>query len=197
GDGSGGFTGPTNFPAGAQPRSVVVGELNGDARPDLAVANANSGNVSVLLNASNRPPVAAGDAYTTAEDTPLTVTAPGVLGNDTDPDGDTLTAVVVSPPGHGSLTVNTNGSFTYTPAPNYSGPDSFTYKASDATATSNTATVALTVTPVNDTPVAVNDSYTIAEDTPLTVTVPGVLGNDTDPDGGHSDRRGGQPPGPR
>ncbi|MGH3785693.1 MAG: calcium-binding protein [Pseudonocardiaceae bacterium] len=59
------FTGPANFAAGDGPRSVVVGEFNGDTRPDLAVANRNSGNVSVLLNASNRPPVAADDAYST------------------------------------------------------------------------------------------------------------------------------------
>ena len=62
-------------------------------------------------------------------------------GNDTDIDSATLTAVVVTGPAHGTLTLNANGSFTYTPAANYNGPDSFTYKANDGTADSNVATV--------------------------------------------------------
>ncbi len=85
-------------------------------------------------------------------------------------------------PSHGSLTLNANGSFSYTPAANYNGPDSFTYKANDGDLDSNTVTVALTITAVNDAPVAANDSYTTAEDTTLTVAAPGVLGNDSDID---------------
>ena len=82
---------------------------------------------------ANRPPVAVADSYNTNEDTTLNVPAPGVLGNDTDPDpGDTLTAVFVSGPSHGSVTLNANGAFSYVPAPNYNGPDSFSYKARDA-----------------------------------------------------------------
>src|SRR6185437_12906686 len=88
-----------------------------------------------------------------------------------------------SGPAHGALTLNANGSFTYTPAANYNGADSFTYKANDGTADSNVATVSLTVTAVNDAPVAGSDSYTTAEDTPLSVAASGVLSNDTDVDG--------------
>ena len=66
-------------------------------------------------------------------------TAPGVLANDTDADGDPLTAVVVTGPAHGTLTLNANGSFTYTPAANYNGADRFTYRANDGTANSNNA----------------------------------------------------------
>src|SRR5262249_43802681 len=106
-------------------------------------------------------PIANNDAYSTNEDTTLTVGAPGVLGNDTS--GGSLTAVRVSGPSHGTLTLNGNGSFTYTPAGNYNGSDSFTYKANDGTLDSNTATVNITVNPVNDAPVAVNDSYTTNE----------------------------------
>jgi VCBS repeat-containing protein len=73
-----------------------------------------------------------------------------VLGNDSDPDGNTLSAVLASGPSHGTLTLNANGSFTYTPAANYNGSDSFTYRASDGT--SNLATVTLTVTATNDAP---------------------------------------------
>jgi VCBS repeat-containing protein len=82
------------------------------------------------------------------------VAAPGVLGNDSDPDGDPLTAVLVAGPSHGSLTLNANGSFSYTPAADVAGADSFSYRASDGTLTSNVATVTLTVTPVNDAPTA-------------------------------------------
>jgi VCBS repeat-containing protein len=74
------------------------------------------------------------------------------LGNDTDPDGDPLTAVLVTGPSHGSLTVNANGSFSYTPGANYAGSDAFSYRASDGPLTSNVATVTLTVTAVNDAP---------------------------------------------
>ena len=126
--------------------------------------------------------MAVNDSYTTNEDTPLTQPAPGVLGNDTDVDGATLTAVLVTGPSHGTLTLNANGSFTYTPAANYNGADSFTYRANDGPASRTLATVTLTITAVNDAPVAVNDSYTTNEDTPLTVAAPGVLGNDTDVD---------------
>src|SRR5439155_515468 len=117
-------------------------------------------------------------------DTQLTVSAPGVLANDSDVDGDALSAVLVSNPTHGTLTLNGDGSFTYMPALNFNGIDSFTYKASDGQAQSGVATVTITVTPVNDAPVAANDdSYTTPEDTQLTVIAPGVLANDTDVDG--------------
>jgi VCBS repeat-containing protein len=187
GGAGGSFTGPTNFSAGSSLASVAVGDFNGDGKPDLAVANTTffNDNVAVLLNntVTNRAPVAVDDAYTTAEDTALTVAARGVLGNDSDPDGNSLTAVLSAGPSHGSLTLNANGSFTYTPAANYNGPDSFTYRASDGTTTSNPATVAITVRAVNDAPAANADTYTTNEDTTLTVAAPGVLGNDSDPDG--------------
>src|SRR6266536_2635402 len=184
GSGTGSFGTATNFAAGSGPTSVAVGDFNADGKPDLAVANVNSDNVSVLLNSTvtNQAPTATNDAYTVAEDTPLTVAAPGVLANDTDPDGDALSAALASGPSHGTLTLNANGSFTYTPAANFNGSDSFTYRASDGTTASNPATVTITVSAVNDTPAAADDAYTTAEDTTLTVAAPGVLGNDTDPD---------------
>ena len=74
------------------------------------------------------------------------VAAPGVLGNDTDADSDPLTAVLVSDVSHGTLSLAASGGFTYTPTGGYTGPDSFTYKANDGTADSNTVTVSLTVT---------------------------------------------------
>jgi VCBS repeat-containing protein len=96
----------------------------------------------------SRPPVAADDAYNTNVNTTLNVSAPGVLSNDTDADGDTLTAVLGSTVGHGTLTLNANGSFSYTPTARFNGTDSFTYKASDGVAQSNAATVTIVVTQV-------------------------------------------------
>ncbi|MES2097137.1 MAG: Ig-like domain-containing protein, partial [Pseudomonadota bacterium] len=69
----------------------------------------------------NQAPVAVADSYTTAEDTTLTIAAAGVLANDTDADGNALKAVLVAGPAHGTLTLNANGSFSYTPAANYNG----------------------------------------------------------------------------
>jgi len=93
------------------------------------------------------PPTAMGDSYTTNYETTLTVAAPGVLANDSDPEGRALTAALVEGPDHGTLTLNTNGSFTYTPATSYNGPDSFTYTASDGTLVSAPVMVSITVAP--------------------------------------------------
>jgi VCBS repeat-containing protein len=150
-----------------------------------AVANGTSSNVvtvTITIAPVADAPVAVADTHTTDEDTVLTVAATGVLANDTDADGSTLTAAKVTNPAHGTVTLNANGSFVYTPTANYNGPDSFTYKANDGTADSNVATVTITVTAVNDAPVAVADSYTTAEDVALVVAAPGLLANDTDGD---------------
>src|SRR5207302_1570691 len=110
--------------------------------------------------------------------------ATGVLANDSDVDGDTLTAAVATNPTHGTLALNANGSFTYTPAANYNGADSFTYTASDGHGGSATATVSLTIAAVNDPPVATNDSYGTSRNSALSVNAAaGVLANDTDVDG--------------
>ena len=127
--------------------------------------------------------MAVADSYSTSEDTPLNVPAPGVLANDSDDDGDALTAVLVNDVSNGNLTLNANGGFSYTPDANFNGPDSFTYKANDGTDDSNTVTVSISVSEDNDPPVAVANSYSTDEDTTLNVPAPGVLGNDSDPDG--------------
>ena len=107
------------------------------------------------LSVPNQAPAAVADAYDTDEDVPLSVAAPGVLANDTDADGNPLTAVLVSGASHGALALNPNGSFSYTPAADYNGPDGFTYKPNDSTADGNTVSVAITVNAVNDAPLAV------------------------------------------
>src|SRR5207248_1355936 len=100
---------------------------------------------------------------------------PGVLGNDSDPNGNPITAQLVSGPAHGTLALSPYGGFTYTPAANYNGPDEFWYQVSDGVSISNAATVTITVNPVNDAPVAGNDAYSVDEDQTLTIApTPGV-----------------------
>ena len=137
--------------------------------------------VSLTVTAVNDAPVSAADHYETNEDTALTVDAPGVLANDTDAEGGALSAVLVQGPEHGSLTLNADGSFSYTPAANFHGTDGFTYRADDGSGTGNVATVVIDVASVNDAPVGVADAVNTDED----VAVHGnVLANDTDVEDG-------------
>src|SRR4029077_14734326 len=86
----------------------------------------------------------------------------------------------VTLPVHGQLALTSDGSFTYTPNPNYAGPDAFQYKASDGPSLSNAATVSIAVAQVNDPPVTEADAYTAVLNSPLDVAAPGVLANDHD-----------------
>ena len=128
----------------------------------------------------NTAPVANDNGYSTDEDVTLNVTAPGILENDSDADGDPLTAALESNVSHGSLSLNADGSFTYTPSANYHGPDSFTYSASDGELASNVATVTINVISINDAPVATDDAATTDEDAVATLD---LAANDTDVDG--------------
>ena len=104
-----------------------------------------SATVTVTVRARPDDPSAGDDAYATQESTALVVPAPGVLANDGDEDGDTLTASVQSGPGNGTLSLASDGSFTYTPAPAFVGTDTFTYRASDGTGRSDLGTVTIAV----------------------------------------------------
>ncbi|MEX2174254.1 MAG: Ig-like domain-containing protein [Pirellulaceae bacterium] len=139
---------------------------------------------TIAVSAVNDVPATVNDEYSTDEDTPLSIAAPGVLGNDTDGDGDSLTVSIVNQPENGTVTLNPDGSFTYTPAADFHGVDGFSYLASDGTGDSEVATATITVNPINDAPVGAEDAYTTDEDLPLTVdAASGVLANDTDADG--------------
>lgn len=139
--------------------------------------------VTITIAASNNAPVAGADSYTATQDTTLNIAAPGVLANDTDANGDPLTVAVAGTPANGTLSLASSGGFTYTPTSGYSGPDSFTYTVSDGRGGSATGNVTLTVNALNLAPLAVNDTYSTLPDTALTVAIPGVLGNDSDPNG--------------
>ncbi len=116
----------------------------------------------------NTPPVAVDDPDATDEDTLLTI---DVLFNDSDPDFDPLTVASVTQPGAGSAAITADNFVNYTPAANFNGPDSFTYTASDGRGGSATATVSVTVNPVNDAPVADNQTLITGLNTPVAITL--------------------------
>ncbi|MDP3850154.1 MAG: Ig-like domain-containing protein, partial [Luteolibacter sp.] len=121
-----------------------------DLTTDLAATFTVLGDLTLTaVYGGNSAPVAVGDSYVTEAGGSLVVDSVlGVLANDTDTDSNPLTAVLVTPPANGSVSLAEDGSFTYTPAPGYDGPDSFTYLANDGLVNSNNiAAVALTVSP--------------------------------------------------
>ncbi|RNM05153.1 tandem-95 repeat protein, partial [Dickeya undicola] len=132
--------------------------------------------VAVTITPVNDAPVAANDTATTAEDTPVTV---NVLANDSDVDGDTLTVTAASA-GHGTVVINANGTMTYTPNANFNGTDTVTYTVSDGVGGVATGSLTVTVTAVNDAPVAGTDTAATSQNIPVTVN---VLNNDSDVDG--------------
>jgi len=106
--------------------------------------------VIISLSFSGTAPTAAADFYNTDENVPLEVASPGVLANDNDPDGAPLTAVLDTDVSSGTLILNLEGSFTYTPSEGFNGTDSFTYKAFDSALYSEAVTVTITVNPIYD-----------------------------------------------
>ena len=144
-----------------------------------------TGTVTVTVNPANDTPVAMGDNYTVVQNGTLDVAGPGVLQNDTDLDGDPLTAVQFTDPSHGSVTFNADGGFTYTPDADFFGNDSFEYYADDGTTTSGGAFVNITVTEdlPNAAPVANYDSFATDVDTPVRIDAEQLLANDFDAEG--------------
>ncbi len=134
---------------------------------------------------SNGAPSAGDDAASVVAGNTLTVPAPGVLADDTDPEDDPLVAVLESDVADGTLTLDADGSYTYVPDPGFSGTDAFTYRASDGSDASAPATVTISVT--NVAPSAADDAYVAAKNVLLSVdAASGVLANDTDPDPGQT-----------
>lgn len=160
------YTPNTNF-NGVDSFTYTVTDADGDS---------STATVMIKVSAVNDPIAAMDDTYSVDEDIVLIVDVPGVLMNDSNLDGDPLTAVLESGTSNGSLTLNADGSFTYEPYLDCNGTDTFTYQATDGSLSSNIATVTITVNPVDDLPVAVDDSVKIEDDTPVDIE---VLGNDT------------------
>jgi len=154
-------------PAGEHFTGFTLGYSGPVTTPDFRLWFDDIGFITAAPSAGNQPPVAVDDSYTVDEDALLTVAAAGVLGNDTDGNGDALTAILVSPPANGFVDLRDDGSFRYLPKPDFFGTDSFTYKANDGEADSNVATVTITVNPVNDAPFVDSPTVTTDEDTPI------------------------------
>jgi FtsP/CotA-like multicopper oxidase with cupredoxin domain len=169
---AGGLIGWTPGPgdAGDHPVTVRVQDAGGLSGTQSFVVSVASVNVA---------PTAQGESYSVAQGGSLTVPAPGVLGNDDDADGDALSASLVSGPANGTLNLNANGGFTYTPAGTFTGTVSFQYRAYDGALYSDPVTVQITVA-VNQAPVAVYDIVTVKRNVSSVIN---MLANDYDPDG--------------
>src|SRR5439155_3601446 len=162
-------TGPAHGTlSGTPPTLTYVAAANYNG-PDSFTFKVNDGSldsnvatVTIAVAAVNDAPAAVNDAATTVEDTAVTI---AVLANDTDVDGDSLAVTGVSAPLHGSATTHPDGTITYTPAADYNGVDSFTYTVSDGHGGTAIGTVSVTITAVNDVPVASDQAVTTDEDT--------------------------------
>ncbi|MCK6386645.1 MAG: Ig-like domain-containing protein, partial [Zoogloea sp.] len=138
----------------------------------VTTSDGGSATVTITITGTNDAPITGADTANTAEDTPVSI---DVTANDIDLEGDPLTLVSVTQGAHGSVSV-VGGAILYTPDANFHGLDSFTYAVSDGQGGAATATVSVTVTPVNDLPQAVDDVVGVNEDSPLTGS---LAGNDS------------------
>ena len=138
-----------------------------------------SATVTISVADVNDAPIANDDADSTPEDTPVTTP---VLANDFDTDGtlDVTSVTIITAPSNGSTTVNADGSITYEPDSNYFGIDTYVYQVCDDDGACDQATVTITISDLNDAPIANDDSDSTPEDTPVTTD---VLDNDLDTDG--------------
>ncbi|RME24006.1 MAG: cadherin repeat domain-containing protein, partial [Candidatus Zixiibacteriota bacterium] len=164
---------PNAFFLGVDTFTYTIEDNNG--------ALSNTATVTINVTGDNDPPVAVNDTQTTIEDVPVNI---NVIGNDTDTDGtvDPTSVSITTPPVHGTATVDpATGVVTYQPDFDFFGEDSLGYQVQDNLgAFSNEARVFITVSNVNDAPVAVNDTAQTDEDTPATLN---VILNDSDSDG--------------
>ena len=158
--------------AGTYPVTVTVTD---DGLPTLS----DSVSFVWVVTDNNQAPLAANDQYTVDEGGTLVVGPPGVLGNDSDPDAESLTAALVNPPTRGTLTLAADGSFVYTHTAGDAIDDSFTYVATDSRGATSLAVAVIRVVE-NLAPLVVADLISIDEDTVGTAS---VLANDMDPEG--------------
>ena len=175
----------------AQPQHGTLGTLNGNTvvympnneysgpdsftfRVNDGAADSNVATVSITVTPVNDPPVALNGSATTAEDTAVAVTLGG-----SDVEGATLTYAIINGPAHGMLGAVSGNGVTYTPAANFSGTDTFTFRANDGASNSMVAVITITVTPVNDAPTATEGAVTTAGNTALDLI---LSGNDVDGD---------------
>jgi Tol biopolymer transport system component len=190
-------SGTLNFPSGEGSKSFDIPVLDdgadeSDETVQLTLSNPTGGPelgspVTATLTIvddeapANSPPYVVDDAVTTPEDAAVAV---DVLANDVDADGDALAVTSFTQGSHGSVGAGGSGALMYTPTANFHGSDTFQYTVADGRGGSGSASVQVTITPVNDTPAASADQYTTRNGEVLGVgAASGVLANDVDPDG--------------
>ncbi len=143
----------------------------------VQLTNPTPANTTDVAGSVQVSPLAFPDSYTAGKNTTLNTSAPGVLSNDTGIPAPSAVAIAGGATTQGgTVTLNADGSFSYTPANNFTGTDTFTYTATNVQPPNDTALVTITVVPP---PVANPDGYNVTKNTPLSVVAPGVLGNDT------------------
>ena len=135
--------------------------------------------VTIAVTPVNDPPVAGDDAFSTNEDTAL---SGSVVANDSDVEGP-LAVSLAAGPANGSLSLNVDGTFTYTPAANFNGADAFSYLVTDGDGATAGATATIAVAPVNDPPVAGNDVWAVSIASTIAVVTSALTANDSDPEG--------------
>ena len=174
-------SGPANGALSGTPPNVIYtpdADFNGGDSFTFTVSDGDLTSlpaaVSITVNAGNDAPVANAQLVTTAEDTPLSIVLTG-----SDPEGSALTFSIQTQPVNGNLT-GAAPNVTYTPDADFDGPDSFTFTVNDGELDSLPATVSISVTPVNDPPVAVNDTPPAVDEGGLINGTFNVLDNDTD-----------------
>lgn len=168
------------YSASAAPEAAATAVLRVAARGKRKVATSTYFRVGPRARIA---PTATGEAFSLGRNGSLSAGAPGVLGNDRDPDGRALTAELVEGVKHGTLTLRADGSFAYRPEADYVGPDAFVYRAVDADGLGALATVSITVAGSNRAPVAADDTGAVTEDAAPGTVSGNLLANDTDADG--------------
>jgi CSLREA domain-containing protein len=151
------------------------GQLDGGVDTEAGVHT-----LAIDVSPVNDVPAGHSDSYSLDEDTVFNVPAPGLLANDTDSDGDGLTATLVSGPAHGSLVLAADGSFRYTPSSNWSGIDSFSYRPFDGVAYGNSVVVSLVVGAVNDPPEIIHASFQVRGGGSMVLGADMIVASDVD-----------------
>ena len=149
----------------------------------------NTVTITITINPVNDIPLTVSDTLTVNEAGTVTLKASGastLLDNDTDSEGDSLTAIGVTSPTNGTLTLNPNGTFSYVHDGSETTTDTFSYKSNDGTNDGNTVTITITINPINDAPIAIGDTLMGIYSATVTLTNVGsstLMDNDYDPEG--------------